>query len=311
MAIGLAATSVALASTFLDGINLFGFRMQGTAKENVMVYLFLFMFVASALMLSSILLGNTRLKQNKARAALIRKQQATRPPAKPQANDLPASDVDSLTFKKDGEQDSEPKTAAEIEAEDAAAAATEEAIKAATQEAGAHNEKSEDGVIQQEFGEENSGPSELSPHEQKQKTYMLQFITQAMDGAGQNKTVMSNFDKFGVSLYLAGACETMSQKSDISGEAKSRIMADSVQAMGFKRNHASSFAEKYDEYLVQDPTYMQMFHAGRNAMNVYLTDESRISKNMGTAMEEWNIGYRCSIAALKHCSITFRAPRSF
>jgi hypothetical protein len=45
----LAATAVALAGTFLDGINVFGVRMRGVAKENAMFYLFLFTFIASVI----------------------------------------------------------------------------------------------------------------------------------------------------------------------------------------------------------------------------------------------------------------------
>jgi hypothetical protein len=44
---------------------------------------------------------------------------------------------------------------------------------------------------------------------------MMQFIGQAMEGLGQDKRAMSNFDKFGVSLFLAGACETMSHKTEV------------------------------------------------------------------------------------------------
>ena len=62
---------------------------------------------------------------------------------------------------------------------------------------------------------EGAASDPMSPHEEKQKTYMMQFIGQAMEGLGQDKRAMSNFDKFGVSLFLAGACETMSHKTEV------------------------------------------------------------------------------------------------
>ena len=78
---------------------------------------------------------------------------------------------------------------------------------------------------------------------------------------------MDNFNKFGLSLYMAGACEILSQKGNMDLLSRSKILAEGVQVMGFKKSHAASFAEKYEEYLMADPRYMQKFQSGRNAIN--------------------------------------------
>lgn len=277
LAVCVAMVSVFTAGAFLDGVNIFGVLMNGPAKENAMIYLFLFMFVATSLMLSSVLLGNSSLKARKRRPPPSRRSQSTSTnqptiaaQSRPQTH-LDAPDTSSLAFASQDDEDDE---------DDSHTEAPDEPSEDAIDPGSMTDDKEPD--------EDSAGPGGLSPHEEKQKAYMMKFISSAMEGTGQDKKSMSNFDKFGVSLFLAGACETMAQKSDVSDAAKSRIMADSVQTMGFKRDHAASFSQKYDEYLVQDPTYMQMFQAGRNAMNTYLTDESRISKNMGTSMTEWN-----------------------
>ena len=78
------------------------------------------------------------------------------------------------------------------------------------------------------------------------------------------------------------------QGRDIDAKAASKILADSVQVLGYKKSHAENFAGKYEEYLLQDSRYMQMFQAGRNAMNTFLQDETHISRHLDSSLEEWN-----------------------
>jgi len=128
----------------------------------------------------------------------------------------------------------------------------------------------------------------LSPQAEKQKAYMMNFLSQALEGGQIDKKKMDNFNKFGINLYLAGACEILSQKKELDVLSRSRILADAVQVMGFKKSHAASFSDRYEEYLMADSRYMQMFQAGRNAMNIYLTDEAAGPRLLDNALGEWN-----------------------
>ncbi|MDA1090706.1 MAG: adenylate/guanylate cyclase domain-containing protein [Proteobacteria bacterium] len=139
------------------------------------------------------------------------------------------------------------------------------------------------------YGKKATSPPEgLSPQAEKHKAYMLRFLGQALEGAQVDQKKMDNFNKFGVNLYLAGACEILSQKRDIDFRSRSKILADGVQVMGFKKSHAASFADRYEEYLMADSRYMQMFQAGRNAMNIYFTDEPAGPRLLDNALTEWN-----------------------
>ena len=128
----------------------------------------------------------------------------------------------------------------------------------------------------------------LSPDEEKQKTFMNNFLSQALESSQGDKKKMDNFNKFGVNLYLAGACEILAQKRELTPGALTKILTDSVRVMGFKKSHAASFAGRYEEYLMADSRYMQMFQSGRNAMNIHLADETAAPKLLDTALEEWN-----------------------
>ena len=85
---------------------------------------------------------------------------------------------------------------------------------------------------------------------------------------------MDNFNRFGVNLYLAGASEAVGQLRQLSPESVIAILAESAQAIGFVKADADSFALRFNEYLLADSRYMQMFQAGRNAMNTYYSDQS-------------------------------------
>lgn len=107
----------------------------------------------------------------------------------------------------------------------------------------------------------------LAATTEKLKDYMINFLSRGLEGSQADISKMDNFNKFGLSLYMAGACEILSQKGNMNFLSRSKILAEGVQVMGFKKFHAALFAEKYEEYLMADPRYMQKFQSGRNAIN--------------------------------------------
>ena len=139
------------------------------------------------------------------------------------------------------------------------------------------------------LGSAMSGSDEYQLAEaEQQKAYMMDFLSEALKKSGTDDKKMDNFNKFGVNLFLAGACETLADKRDLDAKSRSKVLADSVRVMGFKKSHASTFADKYEEYLLQDPRYMQMYQAGRNAMNTHFQDPDDSAQHMKSALAEWN-----------------------
>ena len=58
--------------------------------------------------------------------------------------------------------------------------------------------------------------------------------------------------------------------------------------MGFKKSHSETFSRKYEEYLLQDPRYMQMFQAGRNSMSMFFQDPVSATNQFRSALLNWN-----------------------
>ena len=128
----------------------------------------------------------------------------------------------------------------------------------------------------------------LSPHAEKQKSYMLRFLGRALEQVSVTHQKLDSYTKFGLNLFLSGACEILSQQRELDAETRARILGDGVQALGFKRDHATAYAQNYESYLLQDARYMQMFQAGRNAMNTYFTDETEGLKHLTAAIADWS-----------------------
>lgn len=268
ISITLAGFFTFVTSSMLHNKTLFGIRIVGNAEGNLLFIVFVGTFLLSAIMLATSMLKRETLAERKPRpqrvkaspkpsARKVKKVKKRKKRPKP-SNDM----LDDGRKRKSGEEDD----------------ALNDRLR--TEMGG----KSEDAGPQAE----PTGSSGLSPKEEKQKAFMMKALGNALEGSSFNEKKLDNFNKFGVNLWVAGAAEALMQSRGISQAAANKILADGVQTLGYKKSHAENFAGKYEEYLLQDSRYMQMFQAGRNAMNTYMSDETHIARHLDTSLEEWN-----------------------
>ncbi|MDA1089757.1 MAG: hypothetical protein O3A85_05530, partial [Proteobacteria bacterium] len=265
-----------LASELLGGTRMFGIRFVGAAKTNLMVGVIILVFLISSTGLSIAVMRNVRLEKAKQSKLLLwligmRANAQRRAVEKMAAKQQALARKPILTGVAAGPS---AETMAEAHRQAEEAAAKQEAEPPPPEPA------PKEGV--------QPDPNALSPTAEKLKTYMLGFLDKALQSAQVDPQKLDNFNKFGVSMYMAGACEILSQKGNMDLLSRSKILADGVQVLGFKKSHAASFAERYEEYLMADARYMQMFQAGRNAINIFLTDEAAGSKQLENALTEWS-----------------------
>ena len=273
-AIAIASMVTGMAVFTLRGDTLFGISMVGDSGANVFFAIFVVTFLLSASVMSFAFLGKESLASSEARAA--RQTLSARP---------------AQTAPKQPTQAPAP-SAAEQELRDAAAelrdAAGSDAQPSAAEEMVQKSEAAEAEMTALDEGQKIEPVEPLSPNGEKQKAYMMKFLGEGLETIKQDKKKLDNFSKFGVNLFLAGACEVLAQKREVDGKERSRILSDSVQVMGFKKDNALQFADNYESYLLQDARYMQMFQAGRNAMNTYFTDEASGPKYLQGAIADWS-----------------------
>ena len=289
ISISLAGVLTVITSNVLHDTILFGNRMQGNFEANVLFVVFVSTFILSAASLTIAQLKGTTLAKES-----IKQQPKT--PLHPQSVNSPPKEITKTNKTKEEALNTRDELGAAMEGiqdfgideqlKSAAEDATDERLKSAIKD----DESSSDSDKQEEtLKTDGREPVEtLSPHAEKQKKYMMDFLTTTLKSSGTDQEKLDNFNKFGVNLFLAGACEILSYTSKLDEKSRDKVLSDSVRVMGFKKSHASSFAGKYEDYLMQDPRYMQIFQAGRNAMNTYLQDEKSASRHLKTALEEWN-----------------------
>jgi len=297
----LAAMFAWLAAELFGGTKLFGIRIVGNAESNMLIGVFILTFLTSATAMTVTVMKGESLETGARRKSFSGGAKA-RPAAQATAakkpavatTGQPAPSPDALE-----RLDEAMKGVGEYKLDDASKAAEDKAITDRLQaelnkgkEQPAEEEKStaRGFVLDAQTHAKPAAelePPPLPPHAQQQKAYVMSFLSKGLGGA-IDKQKLDNFNKFGVNLFLAGACEVLAQNKNVDILSRSRILGDAVQVMGFKKSHAASFADRYEEYLMADARYMQMFQAGRNAMNIYATDETAAPKLLENALADWN-----------------------
>ena len=117
---------------------------------------------------------------------------------------------------------------------------------------------------------------------------MMTFLGRALQHVKTVNKSMDNFNKFGVNMFLAGACEAMSSDRGLDAADSAGVLSELVEVMGSKKEQATSFANKCDEYLLADSRYMKMYQAGRNSMNTFLGGDLEGATQLQYALVEWD-----------------------
>ncbi len=269
-------------SELLTGKKLFGTRISGNTQTNLLTGVFILTFMISALGMTMTVMKGVQLKssgQNRLLMAILglwgmmAKQSQTR--------QMTSKDAAKFTAIKRAQ--AQAKAAAE-----AALQPSAETMEKAEDEAAPEEPKEEPEEEKPEEEAEPVDPNILSPTAEKLKDYMTEFLSNSLKGSKVDAAKMDNFNKFGLSIYLAGACEILTQQGRMDENSSSKILSECVQILGFKKSHAVSFSQKYEEYLMADARYMQMFQTGRNAINTYLSDDAAGPGLLDSAIEQWN-----------------------
>ncbi len=127
----------------------------------------------------------------------------------------------------------------------------------------------------------------LSVQGEKQRATVMNFLSRGLQEVQQTRPKLDSFNKFGVNLYIAGACEAMGSTENLSDDEVEQIMVDSVGAVGTKSEQAKKFAAEFSSYL-GNPKYLNMIEAGREAMNLQISGDGNAAKKLETALDSWN-----------------------
>jgi len=145
-----------------------------------------------------------------------------------------------------------------------------------------------EGAEEEQEQEQEPEKKPLPPAAEKQRLEVLKFLSEGLQALPPERRSMSADSKFGVGLFLAGACETLCHENNLDAETTAQVLADCAKIVGYKENDAARLANKYEEYLLSNTRYMQMFQAGRTAVKAYVDDPADGAKHLTRAVEDWH-----------------------
>lgn len=129
----------------------------------------------------------------------------------------------------------------------------------------------------------DGGPLERKPDVSAE---MLKFIGESLEPLAEAGHQINAFNRFGLTLYFAGAGQYMATRYKIPEEEVTEILCAHVQVLGHTAEMARGFCANIDEYFV-DPKYFQMYEKGRTALAARQTDPNS-KLTITEAMDEWN-----------------------
>ncbi len=272
--------SVTIAAVMAGGLIQFlrDTTLSSNVQTNIVFGAFIIIFLVSALVMSLNFMRKDEIGGPVARPAKNRARPAAAPkpekPEKPKKEELPK--IEKREIEKD--EDLDP-------SKEGLASMAGEILKENLKQPEPEQEVPEP---EEKKPTEPELPPSLSAHAEKQRVYLMTFLSEGLEKCQADTKKLDSFNKFGLNLFLAGACEIMGQSRNLNHYSLTKILAETVSLMGFKASDASKFADKYEDYLLADARYMQMFQAGRNAMNSYMDKNPDAMKYLGQSLVEWN-----------------------
>lgn len=114
---------------------------------------------------------------------------------------------------------------------------------------------------------------------------MLKFIRDSLEPLAKAGRPLNAFNRFGLTLFFAGAGEYLSSKHRVPEKEMADILCSHVQILGHTADMAQGFCGNIEEYLV-NPKYFQMYEKGRSALAAHMQNpEAELA--IAEAMDTW------------------------
>lgn len=116
---------------------------------------------------------------------------------------------------------------------------------------------------------------------------MKAFTDDAFDVLDGSQDKQDAHTVFGLVLFLVGAVQSMRTERKLTDAVANTVMHKSLSSVGLSKDRIEHFINSIDDYLIANPSYSQMFQAGRGAMGVYLEDDIGPRLSLAEALEKW------------------------
>lgn len=120
------------------------------------------------------------------------------------------------------------------------------------------------------------------------KPEFLKFLTDAVTSIQQDHPQLNTFSKFGMNLYLCGACNTICQAKGLDGNAMQSLLKEGLGLIGTNSARAQSFCDEISTY-GSNPRYAGMIQAGGQAMANFAGGQTNANSVLSGLLTEWNL----------------------
>ena len=128
---------------------------------------------------------------------------------------------------------------------------------------------------------------EETPKMKTAKTRMLSFLGSALEAAKKSGHKLDQRNKFGVSLFVAGACDICAKRRSLTVDEAATVLHHCICALGTAPNVSKNFVQKIPDYLIE-PQYKDMYDKGSQAMDRFTDRGESGDTGIHAALEDWN-----------------------
>lgn len=121
---------------------------------------------------------------------------------------------------------------------------------------------------------------------QARQGYMA-FVGEALNAAKREMPELNAFSRFGLNLYLSGACAAAGQAYKVGRQPQLVMLRDGLQAGGNSRERAESFCAELPSH-GKNPRYASMIQAGTAAMQRQLSGQPANTAELTALLADWS-----------------------
>lgn len=150
-------------------------------------------------------------------------------------------------------------------------------------------ELSEETITQNQQEDTDNQDEKTLPSELEQEFLKLTtFLSLVLKILQKQNILLNSFARFGIELFLAGACETLCKRHHLSKQNNKQLVISLLELLGRTKNLAEIFYNRLEEYML-DKQYLNMIQSGSNTLNFYLDNPSspEVLTLIQNAMQEW------------------------
>ena len=113
----------------------------------------------------------------------------------------------------------------------------------------------------------------IPPELEKDYLIMTSFLSIILRVLQEKNTLLNTYARFGIELFLAGACEQLCTTKSLSKQSNRTMLSGLLELLGRASTLAELFYDKIEEYMLE-PKYLPVIENGAKSMEIYLNNKS-------------------------------------